>query len=86
MIKNRDRVRIIRPDRNYIDCLKWVENFLNPVMKPQYTVSYEPATLNSIGEVICSGIYNDGNVNILLYGIRIGNKVFIMRTDGIRKI
>jgi hypothetical protein len=86
MIKNGDRVRIIRPNKIYRDCIKWVENILNPVMKEGWIVSYEQPSLNSIGEVICSGIFNDGSKNILLYGIRIGNKIFIMQFDGIRKI
>lgn len=86
MIKNGDRVRIIRPDRMLYNCIEWVDNFLLPVKKDTDEIMGEPANLNSIGKVICSGIYNDGSSNILLYGVRIGNKIYIMKTEGIRRI
>lgn len=86
MINDGDKVRIIRPERLCSDCFEWVENFLFPVKKEEDEIMGEPAVLNSIGKVICSGIYSGNGESALLYGVRIGKRIYIMYTDGIRKV
>lgn len=84
MITVGDKVRIKRIDAFDYNCPDWIEKNLLPVLG-EYKISQKAPEKNTIGEVICSGLNIIENKSILYFGILIGNKVYIMKNNGIIK-
>ena len=84
MITVGDKVRIKRVSDFDFNCSDWVEKNLLPVLG-EYKISQKAPEKNAIGEVICSGLNIIEEKSYLYFGVLIGNKVYIMKSNGIIK-
>ena len=84
MITVGDKVRIKKISSFNYNCPDWVEKNLIPVIGDN-KISQNPPEKNAIGEVICSGLNIIEEKSYLYFGVLIGNKIYIMKSDGIIK-